>query len=422
MKIYLFSIILFLVNFFSFAQTGIGTSTPDASAKLEVSASNKGFLPPRVTLTGASDNSTIANPATGLLIYNTGNNSGLTAGYYYWSGSAWTTISTSTGTGVYASYMRGSRSTQQTGTISAGTLVAFTQVDNASGADIALNTSTGQITLAPNKTYKLVAQVPTNINSGVSRPSFAWYNETANGWMGSQSSIYSAGDNAGYASSGGNSEAIISINSTTVVSYRLQDGLNVSGLGGNPDFNATGSYPWFEIQVMSGFAPEVNPTIIGDVKTGFQTGDHSGWIKLNGRLKSSLSANQQAQATSLGIGTNLPDATNSFLVQNGTSIGSVSSSNTKTITQANLPNINFPTATTSTNGNHNHTFYHPQGDQNYSNGSGNTWWGGSWNWGAGTAYAGDHNHTVTVSSGGSGTALNITPQSLSINTFIYLGY
>lgn len=30
------------------AQTGIGTTTPDASAKLDVSATNKGFLPPRV--------------------------------------------------------------------------------------------------------------------------------------------------------------------------------------------------------------------------------------------------------------------------------------------------------------------------------------------------------------------------------------
>lgn len=33
------------------AQTGIGTTNPDASAKLEVNATNKGFLPPRVALT-----------------------------------------------------------------------------------------------------------------------------------------------------------------------------------------------------------------------------------------------------------------------------------------------------------------------------------------------------------------------------------
>ena len=42
-----------------YAQTGIGTTTPHASAKLEVSATDKGFLPPRVTLTSATDASTI---------------------------------------------------------------------------------------------------------------------------------------------------------------------------------------------------------------------------------------------------------------------------------------------------------------------------------------------------------------------------
>lgn len=63
-----------------------------------------------------------------------------------------------------------------------------------------------------------------------------------------------------------------------------------------------------------------------------------------------------------------------------------------------------------------------KGDQNYSNGSGNTWWGGSWGYGSPTSTNGAHSHIVTVSSGGSGTALDITPLSLSVNTFIYLGY
>jgi hypothetical protein len=35
------------------AQTGIGTTTPNASAKLDVYSTNKGFLPPRVSLTDA---------------------------------------------------------------------------------------------------------------------------------------------------------------------------------------------------------------------------------------------------------------------------------------------------------------------------------------------------------------------------------
>ncbi len=76
----------------SLAQTGIGTTTPHASAKLDVSSTNKGFLPPRVTLTSSTDNVTIPNPAIALLVYNTGNNVNLSAGYYYWSGSNWESI------------------------------------------------------------------------------------------------------------------------------------------------------------------------------------------------------------------------------------------------------------------------------------------------------------------------------------------
>ena len=81
------------------AQTGIGTTTPNASAKLEVAATDKGFLPPRVALTAANVFAPItgtAASAVGLLIYNTGtagtapNN--VIPGYYYWNGTSWVQI------------------------------------------------------------------------------------------------------------------------------------------------------------------------------------------------------------------------------------------------------------------------------------------------------------------------------------------
>lgn len=81
-----------------FAQTGIGTTTPNSSAKLDVYSTNKGFLPPRVTLTSTTDASTIVSPAEGLLVYNLGS-VGLQAGYYYWNGANWATIATATSAG-----------------------------------------------------------------------------------------------------------------------------------------------------------------------------------------------------------------------------------------------------------------------------------------------------------------------------------
>lgn len=243
-------ILFLLLSSGLFAQTGIGTTTPDASAKLDIYSDNKGFLPPRVTLTSGTDNTTIASPATGLLVYNTGNNAGLVAGYYYWNGTSWATIATASGYSVGSSYMRGSRSTAQTTNLTTTSRVAFTQVDNSSGQEIALNTGTGQITLAAGRTYRLMAQVPNM--SGGTRPAFAWYNETTSSWIGSQSSIYSTSDPASYLAFGSVSDAILTANSTTVVSYRIYSGSSLGSLGGNADFNLLGSYPWFDIQVISG--------------------------------------------------------------------------------------------------------------------------------------------------------------------------
>ncbi|MEY4307814.1 MAG: hypothetical protein RL422_17 [Bacteroidota bacterium] len=89
-----------LVSFSALAQTGIGTTTPNASAKLDVSSSTLGFLPPRVALTANNVFAPISgtsSAAAGLLIYNTAtagtapNN--VVPGYYYWNGTAWTQIS-----------------------------------------------------------------------------------------------------------------------------------------------------------------------------------------------------------------------------------------------------------------------------------------------------------------------------------------
>ena len=88
------------ISISSFAQTGIGTTTPNASAKLDVSATDRGFLPPRVALTAANTFSPItgtSSAAAGLLVYNTAtagtapNN--VVPGYYYWNGTTWIQIS-----------------------------------------------------------------------------------------------------------------------------------------------------------------------------------------------------------------------------------------------------------------------------------------------------------------------------------------
>jgi hypothetical protein len=271
-------IVLLFIYSGSYAQSGIGTTTPDASAKLDVSASNKGFLPPRVTLTGATDVLTISSPAEGLLVYNTGSNPNLVAGYYYWNGSSWATIATATGSGVSSSYIRGTRTAAQTAGLSTNGLIAFTQVDQSAGQDISLNTSTGQITLAAGRTYRLQAQVPTfQTSASDARPQFGWYNETTGAYVGSSSASYSGGSTAAYGATGGISDAIITTSVQTVVSFRIMQTFNTNQLGGSLDFITTGSYPWFTIEVISGnqpiqsdkiskFVNEAVPVILGDIQ------------------------------------------------------------------------------------------------------------------------------------------------------------
>ncbi|HKC36398.1 MAG TPA: hypothetical protein VKB95_10065, partial [Chitinophagaceae bacterium] len=65
-KILLFNILLF-ISYYSFSQSiGIGTTTPDGSSALDITAVNKGLLIPRMNITSIN---AIINPAKGLLVY-----------------------------------------------------------------------------------------------------------------------------------------------------------------------------------------------------------------------------------------------------------------------------------------------------------------------------------------------------------------
>jgi uncharacterized protein (TIGR02145 family) len=67
---------------------GIGTTTPNRSAQLDVQSNNKGFLPPRMTLT---ERDAIASPAQGLMVYCTDCVPGGELSIY--NGTNWTSMS-----------------------------------------------------------------------------------------------------------------------------------------------------------------------------------------------------------------------------------------------------------------------------------------------------------------------------------------
>jgi len=151
---------LFLVFLSGKAQTGIGTTTPSASAKLEVYATDKGFLPPRVALTATNAAGPIMNPANGLMVFNTGTAGAspyqVVPGYYYWdaTGLKWVSLSTTVGNvqnqGVFRS----------TSTTSGNTVVSTwnSRFNNIAAGDLTVTSNT---TFAlSNGIYKLEWALP----------------------------------------------------------------------------------------------------------------------------------------------------------------------------------------------------------------------------------------------------------------------
>jgi len=135
-----FIIILLLLASYTFAQTGIGTSTPHASAKLDVSSTDKGFLPPRMTVV---QRGAIPTPAAGLMVYQTDG----TAGLYYYSGTAWIYIINSlTNVLQVANGGTGTNTSTGTGSVVLNTNSTLISPNISSGGATFLGSSSGSTT------------------------------------------------------------------------------------------------------------------------------------------------------------------------------------------------------------------------------------------------------------------------------------
>jgi hypothetical protein len=105
-KIALLTLAYFVFVLSSLAQVGIGTTNPDPSAELDISATNKGILIPRVSLNNVSNTLTpINNPVDGLMVYNTNPAviGGDGKGFYFFNNTTWEKIITTSsqdGTGT----------------------------------------------------------------------------------------------------------------------------------------------------------------------------------------------------------------------------------------------------------------------------------------------------------------------------------
>jgi hypothetical protein len=108
MKSLVIALICSAISYMAIGQNvGIGIQTPHASAQLDVSSTTRGLLAPRMT---TAQRNAIVNPAKGLLVYDTQENS-----LFHYNGSAWSAVGSGGGaampkvafgmTGVHGSHL-----------------------------------------------------------------------------------------------------------------------------------------------------------------------------------------------------------------------------------------------------------------------------------------------------------------------------
>jgi hypothetical protein len=167
-------VFLLLVSFYSFGQTGIGTTAPNAAAKLEIAATDKGLLIPRMTKS-QREAITLSSAANGLMVYQTDYVSGFYVNTSTTTTVSWLRVNTDwTKTGNDIAYTAGNISTTGTltgGNSSSSTISGFaanvgtiTAAYNISAAD---NGKILQSTSATAITITIPTGLPTGFNCTV---------------------------------------------------------------------------------------------------------------------------------------------------------------------------------------------------------------------------------------------------------------
>ena len=164
----------------------------------------------------------------------------------------------------------------------------------------------------------------------------------------------------------------------------------------------------------------VSSATVGDVKSAFLTADHGGWVLLDGRAITGLTATQQTAAIGLGFATNLPNAAGVVLMQGG-ALGAVTGSMSRTLTPAQMPR-HFHQAACITNDQGKRGIYdmlNGGGDLSYP---ATVWYGSAEIVCVNNQNGVDHVPVYgrMMEDAGNDEPLDITPKSLSVNQFVYL--
>ncbi|MCL9805842.1 hypothetical protein NAT51_09930 [Flavobacterium amniphilum] len=290
-KITFLSIISLFTFITAHSQVGIGTTTPSTSSMLEIKSTNSGLLIPRINLTSSTDNTTIASPATSLLVYNTSSSADLTPGFYYWDGS-WKALSGSSVPPVSGGNSWNLSGNNAVAADYMGTNNFFPIQFKVNNSDFAKFHPNGGINIG----YNSVANNNNSVAIGTSAQASTNNEAIALGASANASGYQSAA--LGYTSTASNNSALALGHLSNSSGYRSAAlgysarATNNNGLGLGNSSNATG-----EQSLAIGYESNVsgqNATAIGYQATTAQANAIVLGSSLNGNSK-------------VGVGTNAPD-------------------------------------------------------------------------------------------------------------------
>ena len=87
-----------LITYLAVGQVGIGTTSPNSDAVLDITSTTSGLLLPRLALANTTNPSPLSADVAGMLVYNTATAGNVTPGFYYNDGTNWVRLGSSLST------------------------------------------------------------------------------------------------------------------------------------------------------------------------------------------------------------------------------------------------------------------------------------------------------------------------------------
>lgn len=163
--IFILVVLLFALNVK--AQTGIGTTAPNASAKLEIASTDKGLLIPRMTK-AQREAITLSAAANGLMVYQTDDLAGFYVNTSATTTISWTRVNTNwTRTGNDIAYTAGNIST--TGAMTGGTastLSGFAANVTSVSANYSITSADNGKVIQSTSASAIAITIPTGLPTG----------------------------------------------------------------------------------------------------------------------------------------------------------------------------------------------------------------------------------------------------------------